>query len=147
MNLPKALSTKHTKGTNKTCFLFVFFVPFVDCIFCLRIRFLMGCSFSEITLSNQMISRTMGRNNPIYGRFRQEHHLDKQLTPQETPTLLGLFRPTSGIKPNINYIMKHLLKHIILPNYEDASAIPSFRQGSPESRLQGCPKVRAVHGA
>ncbi len=100
----------------------------------------MGCSFSEITLSNQMISRTMGRNNPIYGRFRQEHHLDKQLTPQETPTLLGLFRPTSGIKPNINYIMKHLLKHIILPNYEDASAIPSFRQGSPESRLQGCPQ-------
>jgi len=30
--------------------LFVFFVPFVDSIFCLRIRFLMGCSFSGITL-------------------------------------------------------------------------------------------------
>ncbi len=29
--------------------LFVFFVPFVDCVFCLWIRFLMGCSFSEIT--------------------------------------------------------------------------------------------------
>ena len=30
--------------------LFVLFVPFVDSVFCLRIRFLMGCSFSGITL-------------------------------------------------------------------------------------------------
>jgi len=34
--------------------LFVLFVPFVDSIFCLRIRFLMGCSFSRITLLDRL---------------------------------------------------------------------------------------------
>jgi len=50
------------------------------------------------------------------------------------------------------YSNQSLLKNIAievvrLPDQEDASAIPSFRHGSPESRLQGCPKVCTVHGA
>jgi len=39
---------KHEKH-EQDVLLFVLFVPFVDSVFCLWIRFLMGCSFSGIT--------------------------------------------------------------------------------------------------
>ena len=74
--------------------LFVVFVPFVDSIFCLRIRFLLGCSFSGITLAN-LRSRTEAfpvelekaakeTEARIAAKLKTEHQFEKQMLSKDS---------------------------------------------------------------
>jgi len=48
---------------------------------------------------------TVGRNKPVYGRFRQENQPPAaRLLSPETPAGAGLFRPTSDTLRNVSYL-------------------------------------------